>query len=148
MGHIDTFEEFVEKKAEEKQVDWDKRKSNWISSVNGLYNQIKLWLAPSIEKGHIKVLEKPIELIEDYLGKYKINRLDIYVGSEKVSLIPKGSLIVGAYGRIDFEGNRKDVMFIEEDWNNWHVAQRNIHLKTFELNETSFKNLVRDFIDG
>ena len=150
MGHIDSFDEFLKKKnqADENNIiNWDERKATWLNSINFLYNEIRNWLKPFVEKNLIKIKDdKLIDITEEYIGHYNTNRLDIYLGNDIVSLTPKGTLIMGSYGRIDMSGSRGDIMLIEPDWNKWNFAKRTPKIETWDVTEDSFKDILQELV--
>ena len=87
--------------------------------------------------------EKKVNLTEEYLGKYSAKRLDIYVGSEIISLIPRGTLIMGSNGRIDMRGPKGEIMALEPEWNRWEFVNPAPTIKTWEMNEDSFKDMIQ-----
>ena len=90
----------AEKTAEEK-VDWASRKSEWISAVGRLYDDIERWLEPWREQGYLTVTRSPIPKSEEPLGDYEIDTLEITAGDETVVFEPFGRNVIGALGRID-----------------------------------------------
>lgn len=88
-------------KAAEDKVDWEARKSEWISYVNQLYSEIESWLALWIERGYLTVTRTPTPKWEDPLGDYMIDTLEITAGDQTVVLEPFGRNVLGALGRID-----------------------------------------------
>ena len=150
MENLDTFEEFLKRKAtekEQKKVDWKERKQKWLNSVTKLYSDINEWLEPFKAQKLINVEKsKVIKITEEYIGTYEIPRLDIYVGNEIVSLTPKGTLILGANGRIDMIGPKAEIMLIEPEWGEWQFAKRTPKLETWEINEKSFKSFIQKLV--
>ena len=147
----DTFENFLflKKQSQNKHpIDWEKRKGNWLQSLDILYSSIKNWMSPFLKKSLLDIKEKEIELFEDYLGNYKVKQLDIYLGDDIISLTPRGTLIIGSYGRIDMRGTKGEIMIIEPEWNNWKFAKRTPRLETWDANEDSFKSAIKEVIDG
>lgn len=142
MEQIDSFEEFLNRKKEqskEQNINWEERKSIWIKSVDSLFSKIKGWLEPFEKQGLVVFKEREIKCYEDYLGEYIIKKLDIFLGSDIISLVPKGTIILGSFGRIDMMGNDGDIMIIEPEWNEWKFARRTPMLKVWDLSEESFK---------
>jgi len=147
MEYTDSFEEFLHSKKEKSKgqsIDWNERKSIWINSVDALFAQIKMWLAPFEQKGLVSFHEKDIKCYEDYTGEYVIKKLDIILGSDIVSLVPKGTVILGSLGRIDMMGNDGDIMLIEQEWNEWKFAKRTPKLNMWNLSEESFKATLQN----
>jgi hypothetical protein len=49
------------------------------------------------------------EVTEDHIGTYTIPTLELTIGGERVEFRPKGTLVVGAAGRVDIRGGRDAV---------------------------------------
>lgn len=151
MPKIDSFEEFLRKKNEEqptKKIDWEKRKSDWLNSVTLLYKEIRSWLDPFINNALLKIAEKEISISEDYIGHYKIKQLDIYLGNDIVSLIPKGTLIIGSLGRIDLRGPKGEIIIVQQKWNDWKIVKRFPKIQTWNLTDSSFQKALQEAING
>lgn len=150
MENIDSFEAFLKSKAKEKEnnnVDWESRKHKWFDSVNKLYADIDEWLKPFTAQKLLNIeTGKLIKLTEEYIGTYEIPRLDIYIGNEIISLIPKGTLILGSNGRIDMIGPKAEIVLIEPEWGEWYFAKRTPKLETWEINEESFKSFIQKLV--
>ena len=113
------FEDFVRAKnkeaTEKPRVDWDARKAAWIKQVNGLYDKISVLLSDYIDKGTISVARNPIQIAEERLGTYSVDELSIEIGENTVRLVPVGTIIIGASGRVDLIGERGRVRVILTD---------------------------------
>lgn len=150
MEHIDSFEEFLQKKKEEgekEKINWDERKLNWLNSIDSLYVNIKEWLKAFEDDGFIHIKDdKEITLNEEYIGQYQTRRLDIYLGNDIISLTPKGTLIIGSYGRIDMRGPKGEILMIQPKWEDWKFAKRTPKLETWNVNSESFKKIIQDLV--
>lgn len=150
MEQIDPFKEFLQKKKEEEgkdKIDWEERKSNWLTSIDSLYHNIKGWLNAFEDDGLIRVRDdKEITLNEEYIGPYQTRRLDIYLGNDIISLTPKGTLIIGSYGRIDMRGPKGEILIIQPEWGDWKFAMRTPKLETWNVNAESFKKTIQDIV--
>ena len=149
MEQIDSFEQFLKTKKQEKKIniDWDKRRLIWLESIYKLYANIKEWLAPFEQQDFLYIKdEKEIDIIEEYIGHYKVKRLDIYLGNDIISLIPKGTLIIGSYGRIDMRGPKGEILIIQPKWDDWKFAKRTPKLETWDINAESFKKIIQDLV--
>ncbi|MBF0182372.1 MAG: hypothetical protein HQM03_20340 [Magnetococcales bacterium] len=120
---IETLEELLKKKMEAEQIksgteiDWDGRKKAWMNRINGLFDDIEEWLKP-IQERNLLIVKKinSITLNEEYIGSYIAPILDMFAGTDRVSLTPIATLIVGSYGRIDMTGPKgRKVMLIISD---------------------------------
>jgi hypothetical protein len=88
-------------KAGKEEVDWAARRSEWISAVGGLYEDIELWLMPWIEQGYLTVTRSPLPKWEESLGDYEIDTLEITAYDETVVFEPFARNVIGALGRVD-----------------------------------------------
>lgn len=145
MGeHIDSFEEFLKKQKEnEKKVNWVKRKNDWTQAIESFYDEIEKWLITFKKQNLIDIQKKTIELVEEYIGHYHTNRLDIYIGNDIINLTPKGTLIIGSYGRIDMRGPKGDYIIVQPEWNQWKFAIRTPELEMWDMTEDSFKDALQ-----
>ena len=147
-GTLDQFLRDKKEKIEEESppVDWDARRIQWLDSLNHLYGVIDDWLSELKEDGTVTVSTEPKTLEEEDLGCYEANSLVIKVGPAKVTLEPLGTVILGAYGRIDIKGSKGSVMLVEPEWNDWQIAIRTPRLKTVPLTEDSFTDVLKEIM--
>ncbi|HZY81739.1 MAG TPA: hypothetical protein VFE50_19585 [Cyclobacteriaceae bacterium] len=148
---VEPFEEFLRRKAEKdgERFDWDSRRSKWLESVDNLYQRIGKWLKPFEDKGLLAIDFTEIELYEGRLGHYKIRQLDIFMGKTEISLIPKGTLVLGGLGRIDMRGPAGELMFVLFDnWGEWQLARRSPGFESWHLSKRSFQDALKIVIDG
>ncbi|WP_109484044.1 hypothetical protein [Paraburkholderia sp. C35] len=80
------------------------RKRWWLKNVGGLYRKIDVWLKPLIDADAVKTTSGEMEISEKYIGAYQATTLRIKIGGSVVKLLPRGTFILGAFGRIDLEG--------------------------------------------
>ena len=143
MVKIDSFEEFLNQKqrvADGNKVDWEARKTKWIQSVDALFTDVRCWLAPFEAKGLVHFKEREVDCWEDYIGDYKTKKLEVFLGNDIVTLIPKGTFILGSLGRVDMLGSRGEAMLLEHEWSQWKFARRNPTLITWDVTAETFKN--------
>lgn len=110
------FEKFLEQKARATRqttpIDWEARKHLWLQNLAGFYSTIEDYLAPYREAGKLKVERYSVSLTEEYLGTYPAQAVSVFIGSDKVTLVPVGTLIIGARGRVDMAGSAGKVKFL------------------------------------
>ena len=129
-------------KADSKQVDFSARKKVWIDSVNSLYDEISKWLSPL--KKEVKINKTTVEISEDHIDTYKIDILHLFIGKDKVSFIPKGTLIIGANGRIDVLGPKGSQMLVLNKENIWEIVSRRTVKPEFKpFSEESFLDTLK-----
>ncbi|MDP1607474.1 MAG: hypothetical protein Q8L93_12700 [Rhodocyclaceae bacterium] len=100
-------------------VDWDKRKSKWLSVLQALIDQIRASLiSAGVSAEQIVVTRHG--LTEETLGSYQAPGLKAQIGTVTVEFLPIGSVIIGGYGRVDVTGPRGEVKLIAEDAQSFH----------------------------
>jgi len=108
------LKDFLKKKAEQaqlrKSVDWEARRQWWIARIDNLFIEIEQWLEPL--RDDVVVVREYLEVEEEYLGKYNVEKMIISVGEEKVELLPFGTIVIGSYGRVDLVGDNGMIMLV------------------------------------
>ncbi len=94
-------------------IDWEKKKQNWIEQLSFLYQEIEQWLKDMEE---IKIQRQQVWISEEYIGRYQVDRLLIYVGDNLVAFTPRGTLVIAARGRIDVcsSDNKRAMIVLEK----------------------------------
>ncbi len=101
------FEKLVQQFAEAEAasaVNWDEIRDRWIQQVRELFDQIEVWLSPLIVGGTVQVSRPPRILMEEDLGTYTVQSLLLQLASRKLVLEPIGTMLIGAFGRIEATG--------------------------------------------
>lgn len=108
-----TFDEFVKRRLNEaktsessKDIDWNKTREDWIQSLRDLYSKMEQFLKKYTEAGQIQITRDKVQISENYLGSYEVERLTFRIGNDKVIAKPIGRLMIGAAGRVDLIGAR------------------------------------------
>ncbi len=105
MGKRD-FERILDQKQKKSEsIDWEKKKNEWIESVSTLYKFVDECLDPYLQAGKVQIRREKKSLTEEYIGTYSIEKLIIGIGENTIVLEPIGTLIVGAFGRVDSRSN-------------------------------------------
>jgi hypothetical protein len=133
------FEKLVQQFAERQQkadaedvVDWEEMKNWWGQTVHNLFDQIDGWLRSLIQSGYIKSLRKSTQLIEEDLGAYDIESLELQLASRKLTFDPVGTVLIGAYGRIEVSGpNGKAVLLLLNTDSKIQPQERRAHVAWF-----------------
>lgn len=115
MSKLD-FEEMLNKQSkEEKTIDWEEQKKQWLCFIDLFYNQINQWLDPYITQHKLSIATNKISLTEDYIGTYEVDQWTVSLPNQTISFKPIGTLLIGTKGRIDMEGPRGRIQFILAD---------------------------------
>jgi hypothetical protein len=148
MSKKDGLSAFLRSKAGETPyaepgIDWEARKNTWLGDIAKLYAQVKEWLAPLERDGTVRYSSRTTTLREEYLDSYEVDVLTLLVGNQRVEFRPKGTLIVGANGRVDVQGQRAlRTIILQKD--QWYVVERSPRLKTVLFSEDAFQNILQE----
>lgn len=138
--------------AKRRQEEWDKRKNKWIAEVESLYMQIQEWLEPLNETASIRFDIGTHPANEENIGSYNIQHMTIHLANERVELTPRGTNIIGGYGRIDMYGKNGQKMLVIPKWGEWafyrlDTTNPSMPKQFYDpLNEGSFKEALLDLI--
>lgn len=135
-------------------VNWEERKKGWLSQIGDLYSDIDSWFKPF--DGDIKVERWEIGIDEEYIGSYRAPAMKIKVGAEYVTLMPRGTLIIGGYGRVDMAGldgeaillllPKRDVKEVSIENCSWHVATRSSKHDPIPLDKNTFASALESIM--
>lgn len=92
------------------KINWGERKQGWLSSIDDLYSDINSWFKPF--GADVKIESQQVELVEEYIGSYGVAEMKIKIGAELVTIRPRGTIIIGGYGRVDMTGLDGEAMFL------------------------------------
>lgn len=135
------------------QPNWEERKLRWVGRVERLYEDIRSWLGPLLSDERIQIQTKETTLHEDKIGNYKIPTQFIHFGDEVLKLSPKGTLILGAAGRVDVSGPNGRAMLLVIESNDdplnsfhWVIAHDKSSTALAPLDGSSFEQLILDLM--
>ena len=107
MGKRD-FDDFLNKQTQEKdagkQIDWDAKRNEWIGYLDQFYKTVEQFLSEYVKDGKISYRYSEKKIIEDYIGEYPANVLQIELGPHTIKFEPIGTNLIGAKGRVDLIG--------------------------------------------
>jgi len=153
MKKTSDLEEFLRSKAEpharpqvQPEIDWEGRKKQWLKNIADLHALIRKWLAPLQREGVLSLQTKRIKLQEEQVGSYEADALWIFVGKHEVALVPMGTFIVGAQGRIDIRSTTAARTIIFND-GKWSLIERTPKLKFLPFNESSFRDALSEVME-
>lgn len=114
------FDEFVKHQqqgaAVAVSVDWDKQRDEWLARLNALYARVESLLDKYLSSGQIQFKYKIVELTEEYIGSYSATQMTLWIGRKEVLLVPIGTLLIGAKGRVDVIGpaGRAEILLVDK----------------------------------
>jgi hypothetical protein len=103
-GEFDTFVKAQQKSAQDRMVDWDKERDQWLGRLDALYQVIEEFLVVYVKDGQILLRYQDVSLNEEDLGTYCARRLIIRIGGKEIVLEPIGTRLIGGKGRVDVTG--------------------------------------------
>lgn len=130
----------------ENEVDWKEKKDKWLSHIVQLYKMIHEWIAPLESDGTLRSQTSSESLEEDHIGQYQVDVLTLVIGEQRVEFHPKGTLIIGANGRVDVQGQHGiRTLVLKAD--QWYIVERFPRLKTLPFNEDSFQDVLQEVME-
>jgi len=145
---VNNLEEFFTQKRlkhedQIKKVDWEARRKKWIAALNQLYEMIETYLQPSVKNGLVKIVYEDKIIIEENIGTYTVREMKLWAGTEQVVFDPKGTILIGSFGRVDMTGDEGAIMIVLIEWDSWELAVRTPRMKHWPLTEDSFSDALK-----
>jgi|SRR5665213_556207 len=105
------FANFVasQQKPEAVSFDWEKERTDYLANVANLYERARDYLGEYLANSSVKISSDEVEVDEESYGSYRISRLLIDIGHQRVFLEPVGTMLIGSKGRVDLIGSIKRV---------------------------------------
>lgn len=145
---MSNFTQFLRSKQNEEQAEsanWEKRKSEWLSSLDKLFGQIEDWLSEPVSQNLIALKKETIELDEYKIGPYKASRLVLQIGHDTVYIEPVGTIIVGAKGRVDVRTGGASFKIVLTNENKWGILEADRTVAE-QLNEATLTKALQDLL--
>lgn len=138
----------------EAETDWEKRKNEWLKSVEKFYSLVREWLSEYEKEELLRIDTQSIAIYEENIGKYSADKLIIRInGKRQVILEPVGALIIGCQGRIDvyLRGNVSDkdmiVLTREKGIDSWYFVDKKSRLKQPLVTKQSFEEKFEEWLN-
>lgn len=145
---MSSFTEFLRSKQNEEQAEsagLEKRKSEWLDSLNELFMQIEEWLSEPLSQNLITLKKEIMEFDEYKIGSYRASRLILQIGYNTVYIEPVGTIIVGAKGRVDVKTSGTSFKLILANENSWGILQPD-RIVAEKLNQSTFTRALQDLL--
>lgn len=137
--------------------DFAARKVAWIDKLGELFDRIEHdWLADLSQQGQITLTRGEIELHEELIGAYRAPTLRIQVADAMVVLVPVGTFVSGASGRVDMKGPNGVVLLLLESADaqapfeqrdfTWNIVNRSPRVTRTPLVEDTFSDALTTLI--
>lgn len=153
-----SFQEFLEKTArEELPSDHQARMREWREAVNLLLNTMRGWL-DAADPNHVLEVTGFVQLkVEQGLGEFEIEGLQIRLGSRIVRVIPVGRNVVGRVGldegaalpiegRVDVTNGYSKIILYRTLANGeqWYVAKEGARAEALE--SSRFESILQELL--
>jgi hypothetical protein len=106
--HSTDFDRFVARQqdaaAEVAPIDWEEARDEWLRRLDELHAKIKSFLTKYVRSGQITIGFVQVILNEENIGQYEAPQMVLKIGGQEVDLVPVGTLLIGAKGRVDVIG--------------------------------------------
>lgn len=129
-GNFKTLKEFIQSQRKRNQgekkelVNWEERKNLWRESINILYNQVDEIIVNPFKDEQYTVQNRKVKtrIIEEHVGEYEVDSYVIQIGNKIIRFQPIGTIIIGAYGRVDMFLPRETFKLVLVDWRDWKIV--------------------------
>lgn len=112
------FDEYIKRirgdkdKKEPVEIDWGKKKDEWLRYLGQLYEIIQGFLNDYSKSGDLNISFENKLINEELIGEYKAPRMIIQLNGNSVIFEPIGTNLIGANGRVDMKGTAGTVKFV------------------------------------
>ena len=109
------FEDFLNRQNNQAQsatMDWDEQLHEWKKNLELFYNIIESFLKSYIDENKIKLTYRTKKIEEEDIGEYEVREALITLGSNYIKLVPIGTNLIGAKGRVDLIGPNGRIKFV------------------------------------
>ena len=163
----EAFKAFVAEKVAEannEPVDWEGQKKDWLFHLAQLNNRVTSWLTPYITNHSVRLGQEMEPLVEENIGSYFAPMMTITIGNDLVKLVPIGTLLIGARGRVDMTGPKGVARLVIVPKNStgpqvrvepppvsewvWKLASAPPKITFVELTEESFLDALMGVVNG
>lgn len=147
------FKEFLKKRKkydigkQDKKIDWESRKKQWIKSVETLYNLVDNIIVKNFQEAGFNVATKKdkARLYEEYIGSYDINNYTIQADNIIIKFFPIGTIIIGALGRVNMLLPGDTIKLVLQNWNDWKIVSGiGSSMKLITFNEENIVKLFQE----
>jgi hypothetical protein len=107
------FAEYLEKQeGKEEEIDWGKKRDEWLDYLNKFYNKVETFLRDFSESKNVSVNYPKKSIIEELIGEYEVHRMILLFKGNQVVFEPIGTNLIAAKGRVDMKGSAGTVRFV------------------------------------
>lgn len=136
-------------------IDWDKRREEWIASMNDFKSMILDWFEDYQKEGLVTFSFSKKAISEEFVGLYDAEILQLqFSNGKEIVLEPMGSLVIGASGRYDLfmRGFNSDKYYIlkqrdddDTDYSWFVVSAKNV-TDNQKLSKESLEQIIEKWL--
>ncbi|MEK7433479.1 MAG: hypothetical protein AABZ74_10130 [Cyanobacteriota bacterium] len=136
-------------------TDWEKTKKTWLNDLDTIYSSIKSWFSDLEKEKLLTYSEETKTIQEEHIGTYDVNILKIHTEINSIIFEPIGTLLIGAWGRIDFYSNNNPqdkMMLLKTKSQNtddfvWEIRSKKDRFKGIEFTQKNLENVIEKWLD-
>lgn len=103
------LDDFVDREARkhaarQEEADWNLRRERWLEKLGEFYDFVDSSLKKYVDRDKVRIVHGTKSLNEQYVGSYEAPTRLVEIGDNQISLDPVGTMLIGAYGRVDMRG--------------------------------------------
>lgn len=136
MANTITLDEVVKNAVREKQIGANNqvRVEQFKTACTALITEMRQWLNAHVE-AKLVIPNAPQKVsISEFGIAYEADCWSFNIGAQRVDLRPRGTWVIGAYGRVDMIGypGNLEILTLNEDFN-WEISKRGKTKVTYSL---------------
>jgi hypothetical protein len=98
----------------------------WLAALSQLYQEFAAWMNDAVAQNLLQVTETKIPIKEEKLGTYNAPALKVVTPrGDVMQILPRARMVVGAYGRVNFESSGNKAMLVRSGLDKWQFAKLN-----------------------
>lgn len=117
------YELLKERRDAEKPTDVASLRDEWLQDLSDLFERLRSWMTDAEEQGLLEIEQDALELKEERLGRYNAPMLRVTTPGVSVRIVPRGRLIIGAQGRVDFETPAARILLVRTKQSSWEFRE-------------------------
>jgi len=133
-------------------VEWEAKKVLWIKQIGELYKKVQGWLVEY--SGHLSFHFNKLTLVEEYVGSYQVDSLEINIGGHGIVFQPVEMNLLGTLGRLDLYRRgykaHKVVLFLTRNEKNklqWELWKSSAPEERDLVTKESLEKLLNNWLD-
>ncbi len=118
-------------------------------AVDQLYRLVDELIVRNFQASGIQVStrKEEVKIYEDYIGSYLMSNYIIEADGIAIKFFPVGTIIIGAFGRVNMLLPNETVGLVLQNWNTWRIITGiGSAMKLVDFNEGQLVKLLQENI--